>query len=597
MLLKVENLVTTFQTQKGRFPAVSGISFEVDKGESLCIVGESGCGKSVTALSIMRLVQEPAGQIEQGQIYFKDHDLLKLPLSKMRKIRGKEISMIFQEPMTSLNPVFTVGNQIEEAILLHQQVTKAQARKRCLDIMELVGIPDVKNRIDFYPHQMSGGLRQRVMIAMALACEPSLLIADEPTTALDVTIQAQILELIRDLQKKMDMGLVLITHDFGVVAEMANKVAVMYAGKIVEQNTVKNIFDSPQHPYTRALQKAIPDARRRHLPLYSIPFMVPSLEELGDEQELTRRWERLESDLKEKTSSYSRQTEESARPNSDAENLVEVQELKVHYPIFGGLFGGQVDTVRAVDGVSLDIKKGEIVGLVGESGCGKSTLGKAVIRLVDSTTGSIQFRGKELTNLEGEALRSIRKNIQMIFQDPYSSLNPRMKVGSILEEPLIIHSICSRKERKPKALQLLDKVGLRAEAYDKYPHEFSGGQRQRIGIARALAVNPDFIIADEPVSALDVSIQAQILNLLKDLKREFNLTYLFISHDLNVVQYLCDSIIVMYNGKIVEKLTPDQIDDPSYEKQDYTKTLLAAIPRRYPGDKKDTVASEAREHA
>jgi len=585
MLLEVDQLETSFQTPKGRFNAVDKVSFHVEAGKTLGIVGESGSGKSVTALSIMRLIQEPAGQIHGGKILFNGNDLLKIPLNQMRQIRGKRISMIFQEPMTSLNPVFTVGNQIEEAILLHQKTTKAQARKKCLEVMELVGIPDVEQRIRFYPHELSGGLRQRVMIAMALSCEPELLIADEPTTALDVTIQAQILRLMKDLQKRFGMALIMITHDFGVIAEVADRVLVMYGGKIVERGNVQEIFNQPKHPYTRALQLAIPTPEKRGQALYSIPFMVPSLMELAQGVELDSRWERLEKDLSEMQSSDSKNESTATEQKEKGPTLVEVKDLKVHYPIHGGFLGRTIGTIKAVDGVDFKIYKGEVLGLVGESGCGKSTLGKALIRLLPPTDGKILYEGQDLITANQKKLRQIRRKVQMIFQDPYSSLNPRMRVGDILEEAFVIHSLHSPKTRRAKALELLEIVGLRPESYRKYPHEFSGGQRQRIGIARAIAVQPDFIVADEPVSALDVSIQAQILNLLKELKKDFELTYLFVSHDLNVVHYLCDRILVMYDGKFVEELTPQQLMDPNYQVQEYTHTLLNSIPSRQPKQK------------
>lgn len=579
MLLQVKDLKTSFATPDGRFNAVNGVSFDLDKGQSLGIIGESGSGKSVTALSIMRLIQKPAGRIESGEILFNGKNVLDIPQSDMRKVRGKHMSMIFQEPMTSLNPVFTVGNQIEEAVRLHQNVSKSKARDRCLEMLELVGIPDAERRLSFYPHQLSGGLRQRVMIAMALACEPELLIADEPTTALDVTIQAQILDLIRDLRKRLDMALIIITHDFGVIAEVADEVAVMYAGKILEKKSVFDIFERAEHPYTRALQKAIPTPEKKNSNLYSIPFMVPSLQELAEGVDLEYRWKQLDADLS-NLNEYKPSADQ--EPSIKTEALLRCEGLKVHYPIFGGFLGKEVAAIKAVDGVSFEVKKGEVLGLVGESGCGKSTLGRSILRLEEIKEGEIYLRDKPCHRLGGNELREIRKDMQMIFQDPFSSLNPRMKVGDIVAEPFIIHSLCPPKERKDRVMQLLDTVGLRPETFEKYPHEFSGGQRQRIGIARALAVQPDFIVADEPVSALDVSIQAQILNLLQDLKEEYGLTYLFISHDLNVVHYLCDRILVMYDGKIVEELYPSQIFDPNHKKHEYTHKLIAAIPHRDP---------------
>lgn len=571
MILEVKNLSTSFQTPLGRFEAVKKVSFSISAGECLGIVGESGCGKSVTALSILRLIQEPQGRIDSGEIAFKGQDLLQLPLDQMRKVRGKSISMIFQEPMTSLNPVFTIGDQILESIEIHQNLSKRQALTRCLEIMNLVGIPDPKERFLFYPHQLSGGLRQRAMIAMALACEPEILIADEPTTALDVSIQAQILDLIKELQEKMKMALILITHDFGVISKVTDKVMVMYAGEVVERASVDQILSNPKHPYTKALQASIPSFEKRGHRLYSIPFSVPGV---GENVDLEKRWKDLNQDLEQKSDQpLTKKTRE------ETTSLLRLENLKVHFSSAGGFLQKKPPVVKAVDGVSLEIKKGEILGLVGESGCGKSSLGKSILKLVPTTAGEVFFKNHSITKTNSEQFRPIRKDIQIIFQDPYSSLNPRMKIGEILSEPLIIHQIGTRKDRKERVLRLLGKVGLKESAYDRYPHEFSGGQRQRIGIARALAVEPEFIVADEPVSALDVSIQAQILNLLIELKDEFDLTYLFISHDLNVVQYLCDRIMVMNQGKIVEELNPEQVQDPDYKKQTYTESLLAAIPR------------------
>lgn len=571
MILEVKDLSTSFQTPLGRFQAVKNVSFAISAGECLGIVGESGCGKSVTALSILRLIQEPQGRIDSGEIKFKDQNLLQLPPDQMRKVRGKSISMIFQEPMTSLNPVFTIGDQILESIKIHQNLSKRQALTRCLEIMNLVGIPDPKERFLFYPHQLSGGLRQRAMIAMALACEPEILIADEPTTALDVSIQAQILDLIKELQEKMKMSLILITHDFGVISKITDQVIVMYAGEVVERAPVNQILSQPKHPYTKALQASIPSFEKRGYRLYSIPFSVPGV---GEKVDLEERWIDLDHDLEKKLVQPISKKLIKAR-----DELLRLDNLKVFFSSAGGFLQKKSPVVKAVNGVSLEIKKGEILGLVGESGCGKSSLGKSILKLVPTQAGEIFFKNQSITKTDSEGFRPIRKNIQIIFQDPYSSLNPRMKIGAILSEPLVIHQIGTRKDRKERVLRLLEKVGLKENAYDRYPHEFSGGQRQRIGIARALAVEPEFIVADEPVSALDVSIQAQILNLLIELKDEFDLTYLFISHDLNVVQYLCDRIMVMNQGKIVEELSPDQVQDPDYKKQPYTESLLAAIPQ------------------
>jgi peptide/nickel transport system ATP-binding protein len=571
MILDVQNLSTSFQTPRGRFEAVKNVSFKLAPGESIGIVGESGCGKSVTALSILRLIQEPQGKIDSGKVVFKGQDLLSLHQDQMRKVRGKSISMIFQEPMTSLNPVFTIGDQILESIQIHQNLTRRQGLSRCLEIMNLVGMPDPKERFLFYPHQLSGGLRQRAMIAMALACEPEILIADEPTTALDVSIQAQILDLIKNLQEKMRMSLILITHDFGVISKVTDQVMVMYAGEIVEKAPANQILSFPKHPYTRALQASIPNFEKRGRRLYSIPFSVPGI---GENVDLEKRWQELSDDLEKK---IDQPLEKNSTENVD--EILRLQDLKVYFSSGGGFLQRKSQVVRAVDGVSLSIKKGEILGLVGESGCGKSSLGKSILKLAPIAQGEVRFKNQSISKMNLENFRPVRKSIQIIFQDPYSSLNPRMKVGEILSEPLVVHRIGDRHDRKKRVLQLLDKVGLKENAYDRYPHEFSGGQRQRIGIARALAVEPEFIVADEPVSALDVSIQAQILNLLLELKDEFDLTYLFISHDLNVVQYLCDRILVMNQGKIVEELSPEEVQDSSFKKDPYTQSLIDAIPQ------------------
>jgi oligopeptide/dipeptide ABC transporter ATP-binding protein len=577
MLLRVEDLSVSFRTSHGHFKAVDGISFELAKGESLGIVGESGCGKSVSALSILRLIPSPPAQVDSGKILFEDTDLLQLPINKLREIRGRRISMIFQEPMTSLNPVFKVGDQIAEAILRHKKTSKSEVRSQVLQMLDRVRIPRAKELIDFYPHQLSGGLRQRIMIAMALACEPEILIADEPTTALDVTIQAQILSLIDELRKELGMSVILITHDFGVIAQVADRVNVMYAGRIVETADVQRIFDHPQHPYTRALQKAIPEPSKKGSKLYSIPFSVPSAEEIGNGVKIEERWKDLEVSLKD----Y--QEEPIDRPKlQDKTSLLEIQSLKVKFPISSDFMGRPKTWIDAVDDLSLNIRQGETLGLVGESGCGKSTLGKAIVRLVKASAGKVLFEGKDILGLSSYDLQMVRQQIQMIFQDPYSSLNPRMKVEEILQEPLIIHKIGSKDEQKRKVFELLDLVSLPRSAAKKFPHEFSGGQRQRIGIARAVSVRPKLLLADEPVSALDVSIQAQILNLLEDLKREFGLSFLFVSHDLGVVHYFCDRIAVMNEGKLVEELQPEQVFDESYEKQPYTQRLLMSIPRNRP---------------
>lgn len=573
MLLEVKDLSISFNTPKGRFLAAKNVNFELQPNSSIGIVGESGSGKTVTALALMRLIKYSGGQIESGHIRFQGSELVHLPEREMRKFRGKKMAMIFQEPMTSLNPVFSVGDQIREAVELHQDLKGQAAKSRVIESMDLVGISRPKERYDFYPHQLSGGMRQRIMIAMALVAEPEILIADEPTTALDVTIQLQILDLISELQSRMKMSLILISHDFGIVSKMTQELIVMYAGEVVEKGPTQDVLKNPKHPYTRALQKASPTSALRGKRLYSIPFSVPSLSNTQERENLIKRWKVLEADL-------DRGLEDIESPKIDREisATLEVENLKVHYPIRSGLLGRVTDHIKAVDGVSFQIYPGEIMGLVGESGCGKSTLGKAIVHLAKPTSGKIIFEGKEIQDLWGNDLKDLRRKIQMVFQDPYSSLNPRMKISQILEEPLLIHHKMNKRERLDRIDYLLEKVGMNPEAKEKFPHEFSGGQRQRLGIARALAVEARLIIADEPVSALDVSIQAQILNLLHDLRGEFGLTYLFISHDLNVIQYLCDRVMVMFDGQMLEELSPQQIVDPNYRKTKYTEKLLSAVP-------------------
>lgn len=563
-LVEVKNLSIDFKTDDGIVKAVKNISFNIPRGKTVGLVGESGSGKSVTSLSIMRLIPNPPGQISSGSITFDGTDLLKLRESKMREIRGNKISMIFQEPMTSLNPVFTVGDQIAETILLHQNVSKAEAHQKTLDLMKQVGIPDPEKRIKAYPHEMSGGQRQRIMIAMAIACNPALLIADEPTTALDVTIQKQILELLHDLQKKYKMSMLFITHDLGVIADIADEVVVMYRGDIVEKGTTEQIFKNPQHPYTKGLLACRPSLDRN-------PVRLPTVSDF------------MTVDGKEKTFDVAAHAQQKTiKPITDANPvLLELTDVKKHFPIKGGIFGGVKSHVKAVDGVSLQVRKGRTLGLVGESGCGKSTLGRTILRLIEPTDGQIKYNGVDIPSLNQTDLRKLRRKMQIIFQDPYASLNPRMTIASAIMEPMTIHGLGKNKEeRMEMAAQLMDKVGLDRKFLNRYPHEFSGGQRQRICIARALAVQPDFIVCDESVSALDVSIQAQILNLLLDLQKEMNLTYIFISHDLAVVKFIADEVAVMYNGKVVEKA--DAISIYENPQHDYTKKLLSAIPKGIP---------------
>ena len=602
-IVQLEKLQTYFRTGSGTAKAVDGISFSINKGETYALVGESGCGKSVTALSILQLVAKPAGYIAGGKILLHGQDISTLPPISMRSVRGNQVSMIFQEPMTALNPVFTIGNQIAEAIILHQKVSKREARQISIDMLEKVGIPDPQERIAEYPHQMSGGMRQRVMIGMALACKPELLIADEPTTALDVTIQSQILELMRGLQKDLGTAVLLITHDMGVVQENADRVGVMYAGKIVEEASKKDLFANPSHPYTRLLLRSIPARTTRDMALATIKGRVPKATEWPNGCRFAERCPLvmdkcrkedpaafdvgpdhtaacflLENDQTSHDTSLLDKRE--ATPPSSLDTSVrrlEATDLQMHFPIRKGLLKRITGHVKAVDGVSLSIHKGETLALVGESGCGKTTVGKCLVRLYDPSGGSMLYGGSELVGLGRAKLRPYRRHMQMIFQDPFSCLNPRMMIGETIMEGMETHGIGKgRADRMETARSLLPKVGLDPDMAMRYPHEFSGGQRQRIGVARALAVNPELIICDEATSSLDVSVQAQILNLLKELQSELGLSYLFITHDLGVVEYLADRVAVMYLGRIVEEGTTDEIfKSPEHP---YTQALLSAVP-------------------
>jgi len=560
-LVQVRNLSVEFRTDEGIVKAVKNISFDIPRGKTVGLVGESGSGKSVTSLAAMRLIPNPPGKITSGEIWLDGQDLLKLTEPEMRKVRGNKISMIFQEPMTSLNPVFTVGDQIAETLILHQKLSKNAALEKSLDLLRQVGIPNPEERIKSYPHEMSGGQRQRVMIAMAIACEPDLLIADEPTTALDVTIQKQILDLLADLQKKMGMSILFITHDLGVIADIADEVVVMYRGDIVEKGTAMQLFKEPKHPYTKGLLACRPSLEKnpRRLPVVSDFMTVDGKEKPVDLSVLKQ----------------GKQTRVIA---DNQPVLLQIKNVKKHFPLKKGFFGGVTNWVKAVDDVTLTVRRGRTLGLVGESGCGKTTLGRTILRLVEPTDGKIMYGETDITGLNREDMRAMRRKMQIIFQDPYASLNPRMTIGAALMEPMIIHGLgSSSDERLEMAGQLMQKVNLDRNMLNRYPHEFSGGQRQRICIARALAVKPEFIICDESVSALDVSIQAQILNLLLDLQEEMNLTYVFISHDLAVVKFISDEVAVMYNGKVVEM--NDAIGIYENPQHDYTKKLLSAIPK------------------
>ncbi len=576
-LLEFKNLVTEFHTEGTTVKAVNNISFTLNKGETVGIVGESGSGKSVTSLSAMRLIPSPPGKISGGEIIFHKKngekvDLLKASEEEMRSYRGNDIAMIFQEPMTSLNPVFTCGDQVLEAIMLHQKLDKNEAKSLTIELFKKVQLPDPERIFSTYPHQISGGQKQRVMIAMAMSCEPSVLIADEPTTALDVTVQKTILQLMQDLQKEQDMGIMFITHDLGVIAELADKVVVMYKGKIVEQGNVWDIFTNPQHPYTKGLLACRPPLEKRYsfLPTVSDFMKIDDQGNIIDNnisvEEFTKKLVISESERKAKQKIL-----------FEKEPVLKLKNLKTYFPIRNGFFGGISSYVKAVNDVTFDVYPGETLGLVGESGCGKTTIGRTILRLEEPTEGSMIYKGQDIAKMNAEELREFRKEVQIIFQDPYSSLNPRMTIGNAIMEPMQVHNIlASDDERKEKVKELLSKVSLDPSHFYRYPHEFSGGQRQRIGIARALAVDPKFIICDESVSALDVSVQAQVLNLLNDLKEEFGLTYIFISHDLSVVKYMSDRMVVMQEGKIEEMGDADQIYNSP--KTEYTNRLIDAIP-------------------
>lgn len=577
LLLDVKNLVTEFNTENGLVKAVDNVSFHINKREVVGIVGESGSGKSVTSLSIMRLIPNPPGKITNGEIlYCRDNekpvDLVHISEQEMRSFRGNDISMIFQEPMTSLNPVFTCGNQVMEAIMLHQKVSKAEAEQKTLALFEQVKLPNPHRILKAYPHELSGGQKQRVMIAMAMSCQPKILIADEPTTALDVTVQKTILELIRDLSDQTGMSTIFITHDLGVIAEIADRVIVMYKGKIVEQGTVLDIFSNPQHPYTKGLLACRPPLGKR---LSRLPVISDFMEEKNGV--VTEK----ESDMQKIVDAYvvsDVQTEKRMENLMQTKPILELKNIQTWFPSKTNLFGKPLEYVKAVDDVTFDVYEGETLGLVGESGCGKTTLGRTILRLVEPTGGKAYFDGKDIFALEQKELKELREHMQIIFQDPYSSLNPRMTIGNAIMEPMQVHNKYSNDaERKDKVIELLEKVNMKPEHFMRYPHEFSGGQRQRICIARALALNPKFIICDESVSALDVSVQAQVLNLLIQLREEFKFTYIFISHDLSVVKFMSDRMVVMNKGKIEEMGAADEIyNNPQKE---YTKKLIAAIPK------------------
>ena len=564
-LLEVKNLHVNFLHDGTWREVVHGIDFEVQAGRTLGIVGESGSGKSVSCLSVMHLLDAKKSRVKADAMALEGTDITRFTERQMAEVRGKRIAMIFQEPMTSLNPVYRCGTQVAEMIRQHEKVTKQAARDRVITLFRQVLLPRPEAIYDSYPHELSGGQKQRVMIAMAIACNPQILIADEPTTALDVTVQKEILKLLRQLQQDTGMGMVFITHDLGVVSEIADDVVVMHNGEVMERGEVRQVLEHPKHPYTQGLLACRPPMKIR---LKKLPIVKEFLDGKwsGGQEQILRELQI---------------TEEERRQRLDAlyakEPLLKVEHLQTWFPLKKGIFGRVYDYVKAVDDVNVEVYEGETLGLVGESGCGKTTLGRSILRLVPPTGGKVYFNGLEVTALKPSALRDFRKQAQIVFQDPYSSLNPRITVGEAIAEPLRIHGIeTDRRRGRQIVCDLLEQVGLQAEHYDRYPHEFSGGQRQRICIARALAVNPRLVICDESVSALDVSVQAQVLNLLNRLKEERHLTYIFISHDLGVVRFMSDRVFVMYNGKPVEYNDADELFD--HPQNDYTKKLIAALP-------------------
>jgi peptide/nickel transport system ATP-binding protein len=616
-VLEVNNLVTEFHMRTANVVAVDDVTFYVAEGESVGIVGESGCGKSTTGLSIMRLLPSN-GHVSGGNVVLNGRDIAGLSEKEMRHVRGNEVAMIPQDPMTSLNPTMTIGKQISEAVRLHRDASKQEARARALEVLRLVEMPRPAERLDQYAHELSGGLRQRVMIAMALACDPKLLIADEPTTALDVTIQAQILDLIDDLRERLRMSVILITHDMGVIAGRTDRVVVMYAGKIAEEATTDTLFNRMRHPYSDALLASVPKLdQRRTDRLVSIPGLPPDLSKKHTNCRFHPRCPYATDQCREQDPPLAETTDPGmnggaphrfacfhpvnvehrsiavqVRSTQEEENafliaraaelegrpeLLGTDLLVKEFPVMkGGLLRHKVGTVKAVSQVSFSIKQGEVYGLVGESGCGKTTVGRVVVALERANGGKIRFEGREVQGLRGTALRRLRRDVQLMFQDPYASLDPRMRVGTIVREPLKVQRIGSAADQRRRVDELMDEVGLSRTSIDRYPHEFSGGQRQRIGLARALALEPKLIVADEPVSALDVSIQAQILNLMKDLQDRHGLTLILISHDLGVVRYMADTIGVMYLGKLVETGPAHEVY--AHPAHHYTRGLLDAVP-------------------
>ena len=600
MLLSVQNLSTHFNAGRGKIArAVDGVSFNLQKGKTLALVGESGCGKTQTAFSIIKLIAEN-GYHPTGKVLFEDRDLSKLNQEEMRLLRGNDIAMIFQEPMTSLNPLFRIGDQIQEPLKQHMKIAQSESRNRAIDLLDRVGIPDPQKRIDDFPHQLSGGMKQRIMIAMALACQPKLLIADEPTTALDVTIQAQVLRLMSDLQKQTGMAILLITHDMGIVNQMADDLCVMYGGRIAEYGNREQIFKNMAHPYTKLLFSSIPKLEKPNFLLDTIPGVVPSATDYNEgcrfldrcpaQMEICKdesishvltKGHQVTCHLQDKgvNSKWDLNSQKKPVPQNYPSELplVSVKNLKTYFPVKKGVYLRTVNHIRAVDNVNLEIPKGSTLALVGESGCGKTTLGESIIKLNSYAQGKVIFAGQDLMRLTGNHLKDFRKNMQMVFQDPFGSLQPRMNIEGIIGEGLEVHFPELPYELKlEKISRVIKEVGLSDSILERYPHEFSGGQRQRIAIARALILEPEFLILDEPTSALDVSVQAQILNLLKDLQIKYSLTYLFISHNLSVVRYLANTVAIMYLGKIVEQGPVENLfNNP---KHPYTKSLLNSVP-------------------
>ena len=574
--LEINKLKTYFHTRSGTVRAVDDVSFSIEKGEIVGVVGESGSGKSVTCHSILGLLPQPPAKIEGGSIKFDKQELLKLPKQALRSLRGKKISMVFQDPMSCLNPFMTILDQVAEPLIIHESLSQQEAERQALEMMEKVGIRDAAKRAGSFPHEFSGGMRQRVMIAMALVTKPDLLLADEPTTALDVTIQAKILQILKSLRKELGVSVLFITHDLGVVAEIVDRIVVMYRGKVVEQGKVADIFKNPKHPYVKGLLACRPTLDCKYHTLPTVDDFLETKEnddgtiEVYENPEAEKRLRKLQSATTSENNSFSETNK----------NLVEVSGLKVYFRSSKGFLGGVKEEVQAVNGIDLTIQKGETVGLVGESGCGKTTAGRAILHLIRPTEGTVLYDGQSLGTLTKEALLEYRKKMQIIFQDPYASLNPRLTIEQALTEPMLVHKIGKdRSSRRDMVVHLLEEVGLTSEHLLRYPHEFSGGQRQRICVARALAVEPEFIVCDECVSAMDVSVQAQVLNLLQELQQKRQLTYLFISHDLSVVKFISDKVVVMHAGKIVESGTAQEVY--ANPREDYTKNLIASIPSPY----------------